>query len=616
MASVSSPAYLNFSSALEDRIVFKKGTVNPRSEIGKIGIRTHNIFTRFFYDVLTIKISGDFVHLNRKSAVKWINAQVDNEKRLPLNASDREIGNKIRELLKQGPLPVAQQVRLSRAPLSKQADEILGRFWNAAWNFFLSSWTTFKMRFLLMSESQTLNASQSRANAIFHKAAKQVPAYRAELAKQGDPKNFGEIPIVDKKSYVIPLMNENRGRDLCLNGTFPVSGIVDTSTGTTGKPTMWARGPEEMAVSKKLMHFGQQMHFGDKPLVFINTFKLGKWATGVQTAIAFAETSLIHNPGPDHIEDTLEALRLYHPPEQYSDRKFVIAGYPPFIRKLVDAANDQGINLRDYHITAVVGGEGISETTRKYLTDNGLDEVISAYGASDLDFPIGQESSFTAQLAKICAKEEGLRKELFGEEQMPMIFQYDPLSYFIETDQNGHLIYTCVRDDRISPRVRYNLHDVGQTLPMSELRIIAKKYDIDLPEDPSRLPLLFIWNRDGAVLYGSTKVTIEDFERSIKNIQELDGRVERFAFRFKKNGAEVPQIGLMIEWKADVQLDLSQEEIHKRLIEELKKVNQDFREAVSTFHEANLPYIELYSHGTGPMANAPSHGKKKNIFTD
>jgi phenylacetate-CoA ligase len=599
----------DFNFEGQNRVAFNQGAVNPRDQLGKIGIRVHTRFESIFRDTVPLLLEPRAVYLNRKSAVQWINAQIDPKEQLALNASNSDVLKKLHEVC--GKEPVTRKSNAPQHPLSRTIDRIKGTFWNTLWNLSTSSWSLFKARFLLLNQESSLqNGSQSRANAIFWKAKDTVPAYQA-LLKNSSPTTFEQIPITDKSSYIKPY-NDSKDTHLTLiNGKLPHHGQCNTSTGTTGKPTMWIRGPEEQEMTKKLIHLSTRTVVGDQPLFLINAFALGPWATGLTTSSVFFDRAVTFSPGPDmdKIFDILEQF----PPDKYPDRKYVIAGYPPFIKNLVELAKERKFDLSPYQLTAIVGGEGISDATRDHIQQNGFDRVISSYGASDLDVPIGQETPFTDALRKVCQQHPAFMKELFGSEQMPMVFQYDPLNYYIESNEHQQLIYTCVRQDRSSPRIRYNLKDLGKIIRMSDVLAIAQKHQIHLSSSLTNLPLLCVWCREGAVTYGSMKIPIEDLERAIEKIPQIAGKIQNYAFRSREINHQ-QHVSFLLEFKENEKCSLSNVALHRKIIEELKSINEDFRAATAAFQNQNLPLLELFAFGQSPMSSQGVHQKKQHIF--
>ena len=143
----------------------------------------------------------------------------------------------------------------------------------------------------------------------------------------------------------------------------------------------------------------------------------------------------------------------------------LIFGYPPFIKSFVDTTQ---LDLKQYRMDLIVGGEGISEPLRTHLLKY-FQTVISSYGASDLEINIGVETELTINLRRLCMKDRELSQALFGRELPPMIFQYNALDYIIETTSDGELVFTIGRQTSAAPKLRYNLHDLGGVMTHAQL---------------------------------------------------------------------------------------------------------------------------------------------------
>ncbi|HWD43639.1 MAG TPA: CoF synthetase, partial [Actinomycetota bacterium] len=122
-------------------------------------------------------------------------------------------------------------------------------------------------------------------------ARKHVPAYQQLLSEHGNPQvrirrlvpDFSAFPITDKTSYVLRFSTEER----CRYGQIPPRGVViDESSGTSGRPNNWVRGPEERADVRKLLQLDLRQVFGTEPLFVVNAFALGPWATGMAVSMA------------------------------------------------------------------------------------------------------------------------------------------------------------------------------------------------------------------------------------------------------------------------------------------------------------------------------------------
>jgi phenylacetate-CoA ligase len=336
-------------------------------------------------------------------------------------------------------------------------------------------------------------------------ARKRVPAYRRFLAEHGDPRvtlrgfrpDFSALPVTDKESYVRRFGIEERCRD----GRLPMRGaVIDESSGTSGEPNNWVRGLEERADGRKLLHMGLRQAFGDEPLFALNAFALGPWATGMAVSMAVVDVAVVKSVGPD-IGKIEKTLRLFGPRYRY-----LLLGYPPFLKRLVDEAD---LDWSRYRVAAVVGGEGMSESLRGYLLRS-FDRVYSSFGASDLEINLAGENDFTIAVRRLLLDRPELGRALGLPEHgsLPMVFQYNPLDYFVESSPDGELIVSICRVGTAAPKLRYNLHDLGAVVRFPVLRQALAELGLkpaDLVERPLDLPLLFHWGRSDSTVafYGA-----------------------------------------------------------------------------------------------------------------
>jgi phenylacetate-coenzyme A ligase PaaK-like adenylate-forming protein len=381
-------------------------------------------------------------------------------------------------------------------------ETIKGALVDAWWKFTTGCWNLFIFRFQLGATDEKLQQEgQLRALTAYHNALARVPAYKKHIeenkvdGKPGLPERFEDIPPTDKKNYIQKVKDVD---DLYLDGKLPKTGQLDSSTGTTGEPALWMRSSEEMAITQKLMSFAKKAKFGDENVVLINTFALGLWATGVTIAGAGTKEGLTANVGivPD-AEKTIQIIKKLT--NKDPKKPIVLCGYPPNIRKIAEAIkNDPDLKDKKLNLHAIVGGEGMTEELRQDILEKGFSKVFSSYGASDLDINIGYETETEVAIRRACMENAALAKELYGGGPPPMIFHYDPMHYFIETNKDGELLYTCCHKERASPRIRYNLHDTGKVMMAKDVKAILKKYGIEI-SPRTNLPFLFIHGREGTV---------------------------------------------------------------------------------------------------------------------
>jgi len=226
------------------------------------------------------------------------------------------------------------------------------------------------------------------------------------------------LPMTDKHTYIDRYCLAQR----CRGGVVPtVDAELDESSGSSGTPYTWVRGAAELRETHATMailarHLLDHDDCRDRPLVTLNGFSMGAWATGTNVTAALKRLGVVKSTGPD-TEKMFSAMKLLGP-----DRVYVIAGYPPFLRRLLDVAREQQFDLSAYTMFGVVGGEGMSEALRSRL-ERDFKAVYSAYGASDLDIGVAAETPLSIEIRRLAACEPGLALALFGTpSRLPMVF--------------------------------------------------------------------------------------------------------------------------------------------------------------------------------------------------
>jgi phenylacetate-CoA ligase len=452
-----------------------------------------------------------------------------------------------------------------------------------------------------------------RAWIAFEEARRDVPAYRRFLEEHGggdvvlrglDP-DLSTIPITDKENYVRRYSVESR----CRGGHLPRHGVViDESSGTSGEPSNWVRGPEERADGRKLLQLGLRRAFGHDPLFVVNAFALGPWATGMNVSMASVDVAVLKSVGPD-IAKIEATLRLFGPRYRY-----LVCGYPPFLKALVDRAD---LDWDRYECAAVVGGEGMSEALRSHLL-RFFDRVYSSFGASDLEINIAAENDFTIPLRRLVAERQDLREALAlpSHPSLPMVFQYNPLDYYVETSADGELVFTICRLRTAAPKIRYNLHDLGVTRRFGAVLDALAETGVR-PEDVGPrsldLPLLFHYGRaDATVAYYGANIAPADIDEALLSVPSLARCVSSFALVPSEDGDGGKRLAIAFELRAGAEAP-APNGVRDALLERLAAVNQDYREAARFMPPDATPTLEFHAAGTGPFEGYDPRLKRRYV---
>jgi phenylacetate-CoA ligase len=452
-------------------------------------------------------------------------------------------------------------------------------------------------------------------------ARQRVPAYRALLEQSGwrdQPRlhpveRLRLLPETDKETYIKRYRTELR----CLDGRIPPVGTqIDESSGSTGIPYNWVRGAEELReVHLELSQFAR--YLCEHNVITINGFSMGSWATGVNVGEAMRAIGIVKSTGPD-VDKILYTLEFFGP-----DYPYIITGYPPFLKHLVDEGEKRGFDWGQYRVFGFMGGEGLSEGLRAYL-ERRFKAVYSGYGASDLDIGVAGELPLSIWIRKHAAENAELRRALFGDDpRLPMLFQYDPLDYYVETNEQRELIITINRLAVLSPRIRYNIHDTGGTIAFADMLAVMRDFGLDpvaachRPGQPV-FPLRFLYlfgRSDSTISYMGANMYPEDIEQALFEDAEDAQRLGSFAMELVDigTGEQRPCIHVEVVQGAVDDPELAQR-LCQRVIDRLLANNRDFRAALGEDPSAGDVRVELHREGSGPFAQNSGRIKRRYII--
>jgi phenylacetate-CoA ligase len=472
---------------------------------------------------------------------------------------------------------------------------------------------------------------QLRADRASWRAAKRVPAYRDFLEQAAvDPDDLfpfgilGRLPETDKRNYI-----DRYGlMERCVGGGVPYPGTtIDESSGSTGTPYNWIRGRREREVAHRNISFFARYAFGEGPLVTLNAFSMGAWAAGMNMSLGMTRHGIVKSIGPD-IDKLLSTLTYLGP-----SYRFLISGYPPFLKHLLDEGARRGFPWDRYEVHGLVGGEGMTEELRDVLLER-FRSVYSGYGATDIEIGMAAESPVSVALRRLARRRPDVREALFGDDpRLPMVFQYNPLIHFLEVNELGEIICTVSRLDLLSPRIRYNVHDEGGLLGFATARerLAAFGFDIERlgerdetagPRGPlpwSRpIPLPFLWvngRRDATISVMGANIYPEDIETVVYRDPTLVPRLHSFLLSTvdDERGVPRPMVALELADLAGVD-DRWRATMADQLRDGLTGLNIDYRSSIAEVPDAMQPIVATYGLGEGPFAADATRIKQRRII--
>lgn len=486
------------------------------------------------------------------------------------------------------------------------------------WNIILTALEIFEA--LLMANTKVLRLvitkspawlfsllSKQKIIVYLNATAQKVPAYMAFLKSNGytwrpllSRRDISKLPETTKENYVLAHSLEQR----MLLGKLPQAGSIDESAGSTGKATMWVRSYQEEQKLLRLITFALDytfQSFSKKNIVVLNCWSNGPWATGIKFAFIAQQSTIVKAIGTNkqNVIDTITTLGNKY--------EYVLCGYPPFMKEVVDHGEEMGIKWSDYRVNIVTGGEGFSEGWRDFMRNKikgSQGEVYSAYGASDIDIGIAFETDFSIALRKKLTSDSVLRKRVLRDERIPLfIGQYNPLIYYIEVSPQGELIYTLMNQKTASPKIRYNLKDSGTLLDYSEAaEILSAGNHRQLLKQSMKLPLVVVYGRsDGTISLDGANIYPADVQHALFS-SDLGSKTHSFFLDTAYEADQSIYFAVHLELTEQTKLSsLSQQQIQSTtnlIISHLSSVNQDFAESYENNRESLTPQLHLHEYGS------------------
>jgi len=456
---------------------------------------------------------------------------------------------------------------------------------------------------------------RARALELFHRAARDVPAYRDFLrenqilpAKVRTWKDFQLVPPVDKKNY----LRQYPFQKLVWPGV-PHSHLVWTATsGSTGKPFYFPRNEvlDRQYADTLRLFLDHSSHGAGKPTLVIVGFGMGVWIGGLITyqgyQIAAREGGYpvsILTPGINK-KEIFGALRELAP--HFSET--ILVGYAPFVKDILDSARAEGIDLKKINLRLHFAAEAFTENFRDYLAKVGhignvCRDTMNIYGSAD----IGAMAFETpvAILARRLVNADRSRaafKAVFGDiSKTPTLAQYDPRSIVFEAHE-GELLLT---GDNVMPLVRYAIGDHGGVMSYPELEQRLATCGINFEHEITvhrlrdcryELPFVFIYERTdlSTTLYG-LQVYPEHVREALIAAPVNRFVTGKFTMKTEFDKHENQYLEINIETLPGAKIGpTTSAVIVKAVTENLDRVNSEFRELHRFIGDRALPRVVFW----------------------
>ena len=376
-----------------------------------------------------------------------------------------------------------------------------------------------KLRFLKKSESNVFdNVGEQEAIRLFNLVNTQVVAYKKflksskfNLKKVTSLQDFKKLPLMTKNNYI----KQHNLKDLMPPKELANISTFSATSGSTGEPTFFPRGEEQDSYYEYMAEVFLVNQFSvskNKSTLVIIGFGLGVWIGGIFTykilnKLASKGYKISILPVGPQKDMYLKSLKKFG---NLFDQ-VILAGYPPFIKDVIDESGDYGINWNDYSAKVLTAAEGYSEEFRDYIArkikiKNIYTDFVNIYGSVELG-TMANETPLAVLIRRLACKNKNIFKLIFDNStRLPTLAQYYPYLIYFEEVEN-QLVATGYGSS--IPLVRYQFADYGRVISFAEMVSRFKIIGVNLVEEATkigidktilRLPFVYVYERSDFVV--------------------------------------------------------------------------------------------------------------------
>ena len=332
---------------------------------------------------------------------------------------------------------------------------------------------------------------QNQLLMAFHRAAKEVPAYRELCREQGVRTEL----IVDLESFtrLCPILERSNTFDrfpidrLCAGGEQGDLAQVLTSSGHggSGRFSFGLTDRKQAALNEYFIDQSMDEAFQVKTqkTLVINSLPMGVFFSS--QCMTVANTSVRE----DMAAALIQAFGKYY-------AQIILVGDPLFMKKLTDYALERSLEWCQFKLNAVIGEEVFGEHYRGFIAERlgltGEQRIMASMGVAELGLHLCYETPATIDLRRAAFDNPQFAQDLFGIDPdrmvLPMLYSFHPQRIFVEsigqdTDGYGQMTVSLLDTGLTVPLMRYQTGDAIRLLEPDTVAAAARRHGIPPPAD-------------------------------------------------------------------------------------------------------------------------------------
>lgn len=444
--------------------------------------------------------------------------------------------------------------------------------------------------------------------------AKEVPAYKAFLKEQGirasdirTVKDLSRVPVMSKANY----LRQHTLPELMWKGTTRSPHVLTSTSGSTGKPTYFGRS-HEVDERSSLIHeliFRASSLSPSRSTLVIVAFGMGVWIGGLITYQAFELMGRrgypisVLTPGINK-KEILKALTDLAPHYE----QIVLAGYPPFLKDVIDEALAQGITFDKHHVKLLFAAEAFTEGFREHLASrvgvrNIHTDMVNIYGSADIG-SMAFETPLSILARRIAHDHSELFADIFGGiTKTPTFAQYIPDFVSFEAP-DGEIL---VSGDSAVPLLRYSIGDRGGVYTFDELVERFAAHGVNLPKEAKKagiaasayeLPFVYVFERIdlATTLYG-LQIYPEIIKEVLLDPRFSDHFTGKLTLITKYDEQQDQYLEVNLEQRRDKTADTEMADLLiETIVATLREKNGEFRELSNFLGDRAIPKLTFWEY--------------------
>lgn len=439
---------------------------------------------------------------------------------------------------------------------------------------------------------------------IFQKLFSSVPAYKSFIQNSHfkhtrERLDETRLPAISKKNYF-----RTYTADQCRVASTPTT--ITATSGSTGMPVYFYRDEWlDFTYSVYLESFFKP--YKNKRTLFIDCFGMGVWIGGLLTFTALKATANrgylidVITPGVS-TKDIFAGLKNLALLDSYDS--IVLAGYPPFIKDVIDNQDFPKSLKESGKLRFIFAAESFTEGFRGYMVKqaklkNYYLDTMNIYGSAELG-AMAVETPLSILCRELAMKNKVLSDTLLPGGKIPTMAQYNPafVSFFEREER------LLVSGDSITPFLHYDIGDTGKVFSYAALESMYKSAGLNLVSEArklripiSQLPFVLVYERSdfSTSIYG-LQIYPQHIKQGLEKYVDQGLLTGKFLLSTKLDRNKNQFLEIKVEL-ANSKLKLSKD-VGSHVREILLSINSEYRELSKYLSQSRLtPHIIPYKKG-------------------